>query len=294
MARDRGPVPSPRRPDRGGTRRSPDGAGSSTKPTVRVRRSFVGGGSALRPLRRSDPAAWPGWYNPWESTRDRPRREPDLHDRPPRCQRTERPSSRGDDSPRADAGGVPPDVRRVRLRADRDAAYRADGGLDRQGGRLGRGAAADLRGHQQRGDARRAGLAVRPDGAPGPVRRQAHRRAGGAVQAVCHRLGVPRRAAGQGAVPRVRPVRLRHDRHRERRRRRRDRPGHPRRTRRGRRARLHDHAQQPQDPRRLSRRPGPHRPERAGAPGTRQARQDRSRGRARRAREGRRRTAAAG
>ena len=79
------------------------------------------------------------------------------------------------------------------------------------------------------GDAGRARAPVRPDRPPGAVRGQARRRAGRAVQAVCDRLGLPRRAAGQGAVPRVRPVRLRHRRHREGRGRRRDGPGHPRR-----------------------------------------------------------------
>ena len=122
----------------------------------------------------------------------------------------------------------PRDVRLVRLRADRDPAHRAEGGPDRQRGGLGRGPPADLRRDEQRGDARRAGPAVRPDGPPGPVRRQAHRRAGRAVQAVRDRLGLPRRAAGEGAVPRVHAVRLRHDRHRERAGRRRDRPGDPR------------------------------------------------------------------
>ena len=165
----------------------------------------------------------------------------------------------------------------LRLRADRDAAHRADGGPDRQGGRVGRGAAADLRGDQQGGHAGRARPAVRPDRPPGPVRRQARRRAGRAVQAVRDRLGLPGRAAGQGAVPRVRPVRLRHDRHRERAGRRRDRPGDPRRPRRGRRARVHDHAQQPQDPRRHARLAGPRRPQRAGAAVARQAGQDRPR-----------------
>ena len=125
--------------------------------------------------------------------------------------------------------------------------------LTGKGAGLRRGPPADLRGHQQGGHARRARPAVRPDRPPGPVRRQARQRAGRAVQAVRDRLGLPRRAARQGAVPRVRPVRLRHRRHRERRRRRRDGPGDPRRAGGGRGPRVHDHAQQPQDPRRPAR-----------------------------------------
>ena len=39
---------------------------------------------------------------------------------------------------------------------------------------------------------------------------------GRALQALRHRLGLPRRTAGQGPVPRVHPVRLRHRRHRKR------------------------------------------------------------------------------
>ena len=123
------------------------------------------------------------------------------------------------------------------------------------------------------GDAGRARPPVRPDRPPGAVRGQARPRAGRAVQAVCDRLGLPRRAAGQGEVPRVRPVRLRHRRDRGGRGRRRDGAGHPRRPGEGRRPRVHDHAQQPQGPRRPARQPRPLRPDGDGAAEPGQARE---------------------
>ena len=73
-------------------------------------------------------------------------------DRPPRGQRAPRRAARGHDPARADAGDVPQDVRLVRFRADRDAAYRTHGGAHRQGGRFRRGAPPNLRGGQQGGD----------------------------------------------------------------------------------------------------------------------------------------------
>ena len=148
------------------------------------------------------------------------------HDRPPRGQRAAGHPSRGDDPPRTDARRRSARLRLVRLPADRDAAHRAHGSPDRQRGRLRRGPPPDLRRDQQRRYARRAGPTVRPDRPPGPVRRQARQRARRPLQALRDRLGLPRRTPREGALPRVRPVRLRHRRHRESTGRRRDGAGH--------------------------------------------------------------------
>ncbi len=72
------------------------------------------------------------------------------------------------------------------------------------------------------------GAAVRPDGAAGPLRRAAHRRAGHAVQALSHRHGLARREHAARPLPRVHAVRFRHDRHAVARRRHRNGPGDPR------------------------------------------------------------------
>ena len=194
----------------------------------RPRRREVREGGRPRHLRAS---AHPGYHTcrvpaPDRGASDRPPRPGHCrHDRPPRGQRAAGRPPFGDDPSRADAGGLPRDLRLVRLPADRDPAHRAHGSPDRQGGRLRRGPPPDLRGHEQGGHARRAGPAVRPDGPPGPVRREARRGAGHPLQALRHRLGLPGRAAGEGAVPRVHAVRLRHRRHREPLGRRRDGPG---------------------------------------------------------------------
>ena len=150
-------------------------------------------------------------------------------DRPPRGQRAAGHPPVGDDPPRADAGDVPQDVRRrsasCRSRPRTSSGWRSSPARGPAPTRSsGRSSTSPTRGATPGELALRFDLTV-------PLARFVAKHVnelGTPVQAVRDRLGLPRRAARQGAVPRVRPVRLRHRRHREPRGRRRDRPGDPR------------------------------------------------------------------